>query len=161
MSDADPDNVGDGSPQGSGGGIQELRNHLKKLEKDLRARDDQLTEMSTKLAERESTIAGFARSQMFDKLGIPEKGAGKLFRQHYEGDLTEEAVLQAAAEYDLVQPSAPTTPVDQGAFQRMDQVLAGSSATPPSGALAALQAAKNIDELTETIERLGLTERYR
>lgn len=156
MSDADPQD-GDGTPAGSDG-MSQLRAHARQLEKLNKALEADKAKLEAELAESNKSLAGFTRSTMFDKLGIPDKGAGKLFREHYSGDLTEDAVRAAAAEYELLAPAAPTVPVDQAAMSRMDQVLAGTSVPPPSGAQQQLAAAKNTQELMSTLASLGLTE---
>lgn len=155
MSDADPAD-GEGTPTGSDA-MSQLRAHARTLEKQVKALEASNTELASKLDESTKTIAGFTRTSMFDKLGIPDKGAGKLFREHYAGDLNEDAVRAAAAEYELLAPQAPTVPADQGAFGRMDQVLAGSS-VPATGGAQQIAAAQNPQELMSTLRSLGLTE---
>ncbi len=156
-------NEGDGTVGSSN--VQKQRDHIKKLEQELAdAKADAATakaEAAAAAADREQ-LATFQRAAAFDRLNIPPTGTGKLFRDTYQGELTDEAIVAKATEYGVVQPptnaTAPTIPgVDMDAMSRMQAALAGSATGPTTNdAMALLQGAQSTQELDAVLEKLGI-----
>ena len=158
----DPDGNQDDGTVGSSN-VQRQREHIKSLEaqlKDVKAERDALQPAAQEAAALKDQLAGFQKSAAFDRLNIPPTGAGKLFRDTYQGDLTDEAVLTKAAEYGIVQaqPSnAPTIPgIDQAAWARQQAALNGTNANPQPSGMDLLNAAPNEQALLEVLEQLGV-----
>lgn len=87
------------------------------------------------------------RERAFDKAKLPDDVPGiNFFRENYKGDLSPEAILEAAATHGFVRASEPdTSTADRDAQQRMTAAAAGVSApqTPDwqAGMRAAAEAA--------------------
>jgi hypothetical protein len=115
-------------------------------------------------AENEALKAQLAQGQresLFAKIGIPDKGPGAQFRKHYDGDLSEEAVLKAATEDWGVLNQERTTPQDER--ETLTRIRdATSGATAPSD-LAVIDSvtkqvneAKSADEIKQILHTNGL-----
>lgn len=121
--------------------IRQMRAQIKKLEEDAAAK---ATADAAKLAETEKQLSTFQAAAAFDRLNIPSTGAGKLFRDTYQGDVTDEAITAAASQYDLI-PAAPTTPqptipgVDQAAMARQIATLSNGQQAPALNGVEQLQ----------------------
>jgi hypothetical protein len=84
--DPQDDDSGDDSPT-----TRELRQQL-------RAANKRAAELA-----KEADEGRDARRQLaFSKASIPDTGPGRLFREHYAGDLDPEVIKTAAAEYGIV-----------------------------------------------------------
>lgn len=79
----------------------------------------QLDEAAAREKARDAEIASIRRDAMFDKLGIKPDGVGKLFRDKYDGELTEEAVKTAATDYGVLTPPRATGDEEREIVQRL------------------------------------------
>lgn len=154
-----PDPEGDSPEDGSVGNknIQQQREHIKRLEKQLKDAQAAIDDA----ADLRVQLDTFKRASAFDRLNIPATGPGKLFREHYQGELTDEAITAAATEYELIkpaQPNAPTIPgIDQDAFARQMASLQGTQPSAiPQSAQAAIQGATSRDALMAQLRDLGV-----
>lgn len=164
----------DDDPEGNDGGdgstgsrnVQQLRKHAESLEAQLKAANDKAAladAAEARALAAEAKIATFTRSATFDELRIPNTGAGKLFRDTYQGELTPEAIVAAAVSYEIVptpatQAAQPTVPgVDQDAWARMQASLPGTTTPTATTAIDEIKAAtpENIDALLQRFGVLG------
>ena len=156
----DPDN--DQDQEGSVGNstIQKLRQQIKDLEAKAKIADA----AEARAAAAEAENATFKKAAAFDRLNIPPNGPGKLFRDTYTGDLTDEAIIAKAAEYGVVQPEAQGAPpptiegIDQDAWRRQQLALQGTANPPSSTAHDQINAAQTTEELNEILAKLGLVD---
>lgn len=84
------------------------------------------------------------RERAFDKAKLPEDVPGiNFFRENYKGDLSPEAILEAAATHGFVRPNAEadTSTADRDAQQRMTAAAAGVSAPQQPDWQAGMRAA--------------------
>lgn len=153
----DPDNdQGDGSVGNST--IQAMRKQIKDLEEKAKAADSLTAERDALTAQ----LAGFQKSAAFDRLNIPPTGSGKLFRDTYQGELTDEAIIAKASEYGVVQAPQPQTAqptipgIDQDAWARQQAALQGTASSTPATAMDALKTAATPEALLDTLRELGL-----
>jgi hypothetical protein len=136
-----PDPTDETEDEGSVGNstIQRMRQQIKDLQKQAKDAETAARERDEAKAE----LATIKRDAMFDRLGIPNEGLTKLFRQHYAGELTEEAIKAEAINYGLFQ-QAPTIPqptipgIDQDAYQRQVAAQAGTPIGAQPSAVEAL-----------------------
>lgn len=154
----DPDgNQGDDGSVGNST-IQKMREQIKNLEK--QAKQAEIAEAERDALKAE--LSSFQRNAIFDRLNIPPTGAGKLLRDTYTGDATEEAIAAHAAQYGIIkeaQPAqtSPTIPgVDQEAWQRMQQSLSGPATAPPTTAHEAINGAQDVDSLLTLLRGAGV-----
>jgi len=71
-------------------------------------------------AQERAELLQLRKERLFDKVGIPEKGPGVLFRKTYDGDLTEDAIKAEADLYDLFAKPAEEQPdPDANAWSRI------------------------------------------
>ncbi len=139
----DPDdNQGDGSVGNKN--VQQQREHIKDLERQLaevKAQAEVGQTAAQEAAELKEQLAGFHKAAAFDRLNIPPTGAGKLFRDTYQGDVADEAIAAKAAEYGLIAQANPNTPtipgVDVDAWSRQQASLSGTR--PPTGPANAME----------------------
>lgn len=104
---------------------------VRRLRAEIRKRDERIEEVTWENSE-------LAKATVFTKLGLDtSKGVGKLFFQAYEGDLTEDAIKAAGAEYDI------TFGEDAAATAATTTQETTTPATPPANADAAAHAAMN------------------
>lgn len=94
-----------------------LRERLKELE----------TEVKT-LREQAAEAAALKRERAFQKAGIdPEDAAARYFVKGYDGELSAEAIRQAAIEARLLSPDPdPEVSQEREAWNRTNQVAAGA-----------------------------------
>ena len=98
-----------------------LRKHTKLVEKENAA-------LRQQVAEAELT----RRELAFMKAGIdPDSPMSKYFVKGYDGELTQEAIRQAAIEAQLISPPNPITQDEEQAWQRTNQAAAGSQTAQP------------------------------
>jgi hypothetical protein len=80
----------------------------------------------------EAELAVIRREAAFDKARLPDDVPGiKFFRDNYKGDLTPEAIAEAAAQHGFIQPATDVT-ADRAAQQRIAQSAAGVTDVPPA-----------------------------
>ena len=106
----------------SGEEIQETRNPLRSRIKEL---ESEIKSMRQQAAEAEQA----KRELAFVKAGIdPADSAAKYFVKGYDGELTADAIKQAAVEARLLSPAPSEDLVaEQNAWSRSNQVAAGSA----------------------------------
>ena len=81
------------------------------------------------------------REQAFDRAKLPDDVPGiNFFRENYKGDLSPEAIKEAAAQHGFIQPAVDDT-ADRDAQQRMSQSAAGVAHTPQTDWQAGMRAA--------------------
>jgi hypothetical protein len=99
-----------------------VRSRMKQLEKEAR-------ELRKQVAEFQTT----QREMAFVKAGIdPASPQAKYFVKGYDGDLTPEAIRQAAEEAQLITPQARPQDTDKAAWQQTNRIAAGAE-TASSG----------------------------
>lgn len=115
-----------------------VRARMKQLEKETRDLRKQLAEAET--ARREFN---------FMKAGIdPTEPKFKYFVKGYDGDLSPEAIRQAASEAQLITPEKTVNDTDKDAWQQSNKVATGSeTAPPPASWIKRLQDANSEEEL--------------
>lgn len=99
------------------------------------------------------------RTAAMDELGVPKTGAGKLFRDKYDGDPADlDAMKAAAAEYELI----PTGTADQeqqsaavDAAERAASLTDGTTAAQPT-VEALLGEAQTMDEIERIAHDAGI-----
>jgi hypothetical protein len=163
-----PDNQDPDSNQGDGSvgnkNVQQQRKHIESLEQqlaDLKAESAAALTAAAEVGTLKEQLATFQKSAAFDRLNIPPNGTGKLFRDTYTGDLTDEAILAKAAEYGVVQPPATTPPpsipgVDMDAWARQQAAFNGTTNNAEPNALDLINGAKTIEELDAVLSRFGV-----
>lgn len=125
MPEFDPDLIDEehedeGDSQKSGP-FRRLRDHAKKLEKELRALQKEAEELRQFKAQREAEERRAAIREALKELGLPEKHVDLFQAVRPDAEPTVDAVRRFAEEYSLIQPSATT---ESGS---------SFSPTPPSG----------------------------
>ena len=116
-----------------------LRTQLKRQEKEIKALREQADLGATATRALEFAKAGI-------NLGDPKSG---VFVRGYDGELTLEAIKAAGVDFGLVDaptPQADTSP-ERAASQRMDQAVAGSSASVGRDFDAEMNAASTPEDL--------------
>lgn len=105
--------------------VRKLRSVAKDQGKGLKAANQQLEELQAK-------VESYEKSAIFDQVGIPTEGSGKLFRDTFSGELDEAAVRSAAEEYGVIKPPEPTaTQIEQQAHQGIAEASSTAPASPP------------------------------
>lgn len=80
----------------------------------------------------EKELNDLRREMAFTKAGIPDTPTGKLFREAYKGEPTEDAIRKSASEYGVIEASqVPGDELD--AMERVQQLSVGSTAAQPQG----------------------------
>lgn len=128
-------------------------------QKDLKA----LRERGRKADEAEARAAKAERELAFARANIdPDTPGYAYFVKGYEGDLTPEAIKAAAVEARLIEgsaPSAPVTPEEQAAHQRVAEAAAGVQGGPPNVEAerhARLSQARSAQEFDAIAAELGM-----
>lgn len=102
----------------------------------LRERMRELEAENKALKEAAAEAAALKRERAFAKAGIdPEDAAARYFVKGYDGELSPDAIRQAAIEARLLSPDpTPEIAAEQQAWNRTNQVAAGSQGgiQPPS-----------------------------
>lgn len=99
-----------------------VRARMKELEKRLADYEKQISELGS-----------IKKENVFIKAGIDSSDPKfRYFVKGYDGDLTPEAVRQAAEEAQLIAPTqAPEAQADKQKWQETNRVAAGSETAPP------------------------------
>lgn len=105
--------------------IRQSNRQLKKEMRDLRQAADAGKEATRRLALLDAKL--------------PETPQVKFFLDHYDGDLTAEAIRSAAASYGFIEPDAAVNAEVKG-IDQMSQAAAGAQAAPSPDEDAQLQA---------------------
>lgn len=138
MSNFDDYSEEDFTEQESSNGGNPVRARMKQLEKDLREAQKQLAasaEASKKLA--------------FVEAGIPlDSPMSKYFIKGYDGELTPEAIREAAQEAQLIAPVQQVADTDKQAWRETNKIAAGSEVSPaPPGWIQRIEAANSEQEI--------------
>ena len=138
MSNFDDYSEEDFTEQESSNGGNPVRARMKQLEKDLREAQKQLAssaEASKKLA--------------FVEAGIPlDSPMSKYFIKGYDGELTPEAIREAAQEAQLIAPVQQVADTDKQAWRETNKIAAGSEVSPaPPGWTQRIEAANSEQEI--------------
>lgn len=152
--DQNDDGDGDDSPQ-----VTIPRSNIRQLEKAAKAG-----------AEAQVELAAVRRELAFRDAGIdPTVPQAKYFMKGYDGEVTVEAIRAEAATIGLIgqQSTAPPPnpqqipPAELLLLSQSNATTAGFQSAPPSATseaayFAAMQAAKNPDEVMDAVRRFGL-----
>ena len=138
MSNFDDYSEEDFTEQESSNGGNPVRARMKQLEKDLREAQKQLAssaEASKKLA--------------FVEAGLPlDSPMSKYFIKGYDGELTPEAIREAAQEAQLIAPVQQVADTDKQAWRETNKIAAGSEVSPaPPGWIQRIEAANSEQEI--------------
>jgi hypothetical protein len=126
--------------------VQMARKDIRALERQAKAGDE---------ARREAEAA--KRELAFLKAGIPETGPGKLFVKAYDGELSAEAIHEAAMEYGIIAEEPSVSDDELAVHTRMTNTASGAS--PSTGKVditAELNAAKSQSEVMEIVRKYDL-----
>jgi hypothetical protein len=75
-------------------------------------------------------VAQFTKAEVFNTIGVPTSGPGKLFRDTWSGDMSPDSVRAAAEQYGILQALPPETPVEeQAAHSRIAAATATTAET--------------------------------
>jgi hypothetical protein len=133
---------------GESAGKDPVRSHLRKVEQENKLLRQQAAEFETLKREMAFTKAGI-------DLNVP---MAKYFVKGYEGEVSPEAIRQAAEEANLIQPSKPQDVVDkaeQQAWSRLSK--AGSAGETNDQAVdwnAKFNATRNQDEVMQLLAQM-------
>lgn len=138
MSNFDDYSEEDFTEQESSNSGNPVRARMKQLEKDLREAQKQLAasaEVQKKLA--------------FVEAGIPlDSPMSKYFIKGYDGELTPEAIREAAQEAQLIAPVQQVADTDKQAWRETNKIAAGSEVSPaPPGWIQRIEAANSEQEI--------------
>ncbi len=132
-----------------------IRKALREAEKERKA-----------MAAERAALEAEKRAVQFDRLGIPETGAGQLFRETYQGDASADAIRAQADKYGLLTPTPPPAPPQQNF--RQDELNAlrnvqdsvgnlGAQPDPQGEVLSQLLKAKDSDEIMAIVQQHNLS----
>lgn len=128
-------------------GQDPVRAHLRKLEKELKAKDQALAEAQA--AKRELA---------FVKAGVPlDNPVAKYFIKGYDGEITPEAIRAAAEEANLVTPSqqAQETKAEQEVWGRISKAQrAGETSEPATDWMTKINNTRNQDEVMQLLAQM-------
>ena len=97
----------------------------------VRARMKQLEKEARELRKQVAEFSATQRELAFVKAGIdPASPQAKYFVKGYDGDLTPEAIREAAVEAQLITPSV-SEDADKQAWKQSNKIAAGSESAPP------------------------------
>jgi hypothetical protein len=138
MSNFDDYSEDDFTEQESSNGGNPVRARMKQLEKDLREAQKQLAAT----AEAQKKLA-------FVEAGIPlDSPMSKYFIKGYDGELTPEAIREAAQEAQLIAPVQQVADTDKQAWRETNKIAAGSEVSPaPPGWIQRIEAANSEQEI--------------
>lgn len=138
MSNFDDYSEEDFTEQESNTGGNPVRARMKQLEKDLREAKQQLAQS----AETTKKLA-------FVEAGIPlDSPMSKYFIKGYDGELTPEAIREAAQEAQLIAPTQQVADTDKQAWRETNKIAAGSEVSPaPPGWIQRIEAANSEAEM--------------
>lgn len=139
MSDFNDDySEDDFTEQESNSGSNPVRQRMKQLEKELREAKKQLAD-----------TADVQKKLAFVEAGIPlDSPMAKYFIKGYDGELSAEAIRQAAEEAQLIAPTPQVADTDKQAWRETNRIAAGSEVSPaPPGWIDRINAANSEQEL--------------
>jgi hypothetical protein len=139
MSDFNDDYSDDDfTEQDSTSGSNPVRQRMKQLEKELREAKKQLAD-----------TADVQKKLAFVEAGIPlDSPMAKYFIKGYDGELSAEAIRQAAEEAQLIAPTPQVADTDKQAWRETNRIAAGSEVSPaPPGWIQRINAANSEQEI--------------
>jgi len=139
MSDFNDDYSDDDfTEQESTSGSNPVRQRMKQLEKELREAKKQLAD-----------TADVQKKLAFVEAGIPlDSPMAKYFIKGYDGELSAEAIRQAAEEAQLIAPTPQVADTDKQAWRETNRIAAGSEVSPaPPGWIDRINAANSEQEI--------------
>lgn len=93
----------------------------------VRARMKQLEKETKELRKQNAELLGNQRELAFVRAGIdPASPQAKYFVKGYDGELTSEAIREAAAEAQLITPQADPLDEDRAGWKQTNKIAAGS-----------------------------------
>ena len=115
----------------------------------VRARMKQLEKEAKELRRQVAEFSQASREMSFVKAGIAtDDPKFKYFLKGYDGELSPEAIRQAAEEAQLITPQANPMESDKQAWQQSNRIAAGSESAPPAPSWAKrIQDASSEDEV--------------
>lgn len=139
--DSYDDEIGDQAPK------DPVRARMRQLEKELKAKEQELAE-----------AAAVKRELAFVKAGVPlDNPATKYFVKAYDGDLTPEAIRAAAEEANFIQKQAQEAQAksEQDAWSRLQRASrAGESSEPVSDWASKINNARNQEEVMQILAQV-------
>jgi hypothetical protein len=139
MSDFNDDySEDDFTEQESNSGSNPVRQRMKQLEKENREKDKLLAQLQAQ-----------AKELSFVKAGVDVSDPKfKYFIKGYDGELTPEAIREAAEEAQLIAPTPQVADTDKQAWRETNRIAAGSEVSPaPPGWIDRINAANSEQEL--------------
>lgn len=128
------------------------------IRKQLREADKARKELETLKAQVELE----RRETFFAKVGIPESGAGALFRKAYDGDASLEAIRSEAEKYGILQSAQEARQIEEASYdseleaqRRAQGATVGSTGATPDMSeevLAALAEAKTPEDVMRVVQ---------
>ena len=116
------------------------------LDPNIRRQLREAEKVAKEAAEAKAQLASLQREMAFTKAGIPESGTGALLRKAYEGELTPEAIVKAAQEYQIIptptaqaEPSNSVPDDELASMRRIAGAATGAGGTPPVNVEIAFQ----------------------
>jgi hypothetical protein len=111
----------------------ETEDQNENVQNPVRARMKQLEKETAELRKQVAEAQSAQRELAFVKAGIdPLAPMAKYFVKGYEGDMTPDAIRQAAVEAQLISPPDSTPSADEAqAWQRTQKIAAGSQTAQP------------------------------
>jgi len=115
----------------------------------LRDRMKQLESENAALKAKAEAAAQAERELAFVKAGVdPSSPMAKYFMKAYDGDLTPDAIKEAAIEAQLIGTAKPAATADAAAWDRTNQAASGNTAgEPPVDYVAKIAGAESPAEL--------------
>lgn len=119
----------------------------------------QLRKEAAEAKKLKNEVATLRRHGAMDDLGIPKTGAGKLFRDKWDGDPTDlDALRAAAAEYELI-PTEPSPEAEDvtDAIEAAERIAtAAQGGTSELTVDALIEGAGTMKELEEITRNAGI-----
>lgn len=116
----------------------------------VRARMKQLEKEAKELRKQVAEFSASQRELAFVKAGIdPASPQAKYFVKGYDGDLTPDAIRQAAEEAQLITPQTVQEDPDQAAWKQSNRIAAGAeTASEGPSWIKRIRDAESVDEVT-------------
>lgn len=122
---------------------------------ELRKKAKRAEEAEQRAAEAEARIE---RMEAFSGVPLPDTKMAELFRDTYKGDMTAEAVMDAAKEYGLIEPEPEATPpAEQAQLGAMQQAAQGQPLpVHVDEAIQKLNELETADDIADFMRGMGL-----
>lgn len=128
----------------------------RELDSNIRAQLRQNAQLQADLESERASRTQLERRAAFAEAGLPDVPERELFLESYKGELTVEAIKEAAGKYPTLTNGAPTntTPdnrADLDAIRRTQQASQGAPTTAPMDFGEALDRARSQEEWNEVM----------